>query len=91
MELRYPVYRLPKNNFVVQLVPFLNYGQGWNTGDVADPPINELASVGVGLQIRYGDFFNARIDWANPLGKDLFRDGNSLQDDGIFFTITISP
>ena len=91
MELRFPVYRLPQNKFVVQLVPFLHYGQGWNSGELSDPPINELASVGIGLQLRYGDFFNARIDWANPLGKDLFQDGNSLQDDGIFFTITISP
>ncbi len=91
MELRFPVYRLPKERFVVQLIPFLNYGQGWNTGEEADPPINELASVGIGLQLQYGDWFNARIDWANPLGKDLFQGGNSLQDDGVFFTITISP
>ncbi|MGK7957061.1 MAG: ShlB/FhaC/HecB family hemolysin secretion/activation protein [Crocosphaera sp.] len=91
MELRFPVYRLPQDRFVVQLVPFLNYGQGWNSGDTPDPPINELASVGIGLQVQYGDFFNARLDWANPLGKELFQGGNSLQDDGIFFTITISP
>ena len=91
MELRFPVYRFPKDKFVVQLVPFLHYGQGWNSGDDSDPPINELSSVGLGLQVQYGDFFNARIDWANPLGKDLFQGGNSLQDDGIFFTITISP
>ncbi|WP_300509998.1 ShlB/FhaC/HecB family hemolysin secretion/activation protein [Crocosphaera sp.] len=91
MELRFPVYHIPQNQFLVQLVPFVNYGQGWNSGDLPDPPINELGSVGIGLQVRYGDFFNARIDWANPLGKDLFQGGNSLQDDGIFFTITISP
>ncbi|WP_107670205.1 ShlB/FhaC/HecB family hemolysin secretion/activation protein [Cyanothece sp. BG0011] len=91
MELRFPVYRLPKDRFVVQIVPFLNYGQGWNTGEEPDPPINELASVGVGLQVQYGDFFNARLDWANRLGKELFQGGESLQDDGIFFTITISP
>ncbi|EAZ90880.1 Surface antigen variable number [Crocosphaera chwakensis CCY0110] len=91
IELRFPVYRLPKNRVVVQLVPFLNYGQGWNSGEETDPPINELASVGVGLQVRYGDFFNARLDWANPLGKELFQGGDSLQDDGIFFTIIISP
>ncbi len=91
MELRFPVYRLPKDRFVVQIVSFLNYGQGWNSGEEADPPINELASVGVGLQVQYGDFFNARLDWANPLGKELFQGGESLQDDGIFFTITISP
>ncbi|MDJ0597399.1 MAG: ShlB/FhaC/HecB family hemolysin secretion/activation protein [Crocosphaera sp.] len=91
MELHFPVYRLPRDKFVVQLVPFLNYGQGWNSGNDPDPPINELASVGVGLQLQYGNFFNARIDWANPLGKDLLQGGNSLQNDGIFFTITISP
>ncbi|MDJ0730239.1 MAG: ShlB/FhaC/HecB family hemolysin secretion/activation protein [Crocosphaera sp.] len=91
MELRFPVYRLPQDRFVVQIIPFLNYGQGWNSGDDPDPPINELASVGIGLQVQYGNFFNARIDWANPLGKELFQGGNSLQDDGIFFTITISP
>ncbi|MGB5595054.1 MAG: ShlB/FhaC/HecB family hemolysin secretion/activation protein, partial [Crocosphaera sp.] len=60
-------------------------------GDDPDPPINELASVGVGLQVQYGSVFTARLDWANRLGKELFQGGDSLQDDGIFFTITISP
>ena len=48
MELRFPVYRLPENHLVVQLVPFLNYGQGWNSGELSAPPINELGSVGIG-------------------------------------------
>lgn len=91
MELRFPIYRLPRDRFVVQFIPFLNYGQGWNSGEETDPPINELASVGIGLQVQYGDFFNARLNWANSLGKDLFQGGESLQDDGIFFTIKISP
>jgi hemolysin activation/secretion protein len=91
MEVRLPVYSIPKNGFLLQVVPFVNYGQGWNSGDDPDPPINELASVGVGLQVQYGSIFNARIDWANRLGKELFQGGESLQDDGIFFTITISP
>ncbi len=91
MEIRLPVVRIPEDRFLVHLVPFLNYGQGWNSGNESDPPINELASVGIGLQVQYGKFFNARIDWANRLGRELFQEGNSLQDDGISFTITISP
>ncbi|MEA5536238.1 ShlB/FhaC/HecB family hemolysin secretion/activation protein [Crocosphaera sp. XPORK-15E] len=91
MEVRLPIYRITKDKVLVQIIPFFNYGQGWNSGNTPDPQINELASVGVGLQLQYGSLFNARIDWANRLGKELFQGGNSLQDDGIFFTITISP
>lgn len=91
MELRLPIYRMSKDRLVVQVVPFLQYGQGWNSGNTPDPSINELASVGLGLQIQYNRIFNARIDLVNRLGKELFQGGDSLQDDGIFFTITISP
>ena len=91
MEIRLPIYRLPQDKLVVQLIPFIQYGQGWNSGRTPDPPINELASVGLGLQLQYGSFFNARIDWANRLGKEIFQGGDSLQDDGIFFRINISP
>ncbi|ACK67411.1 Polypeptide-transport-associated domain protein ShlB-type [Rippkaea orientalis PCC 8801] len=91
MELRFPIFRLPRENLVLQLIPFATYGQGWNSGLSPDPPINELASIGLGFQIQYNNIFSARIDWAHPLGKDIFLEGSSLQDQGINFTINISP
>ncbi|HAC63101.1 MAG TPA: peptide transporter, partial [Cyanothece sp. UBA12306] len=91
MEIRFPVYRLPREKFLVQLIPFATYGQGWNSGVASDPPINELASIGLGLQIQYGKLFNARINWANRLGKEIFLEGSSLQDQELTFTINISP
>ncbi|GBF85107.1 hemolysin activation/secretion protein [Aphanothece sacrum FPU3] len=91
LEFRIPIYRMSKDNFVVQIVPFANIGTGWNSGNAPNPSIDTLASIGLGLQVQYGNVFSARLDWANRLGKELLQNGNSLQDNGFLFTINISP
>ncbi len=90
-EIRIPVYRQSQENLVIQLIPFVTYGQGWNSGQSLDPPINELGSIGLGLQIQYNTFLTVRIDLANRLGKQIFLEGDSLQDQNLVFTITINP
>lgn len=89
MELRIPLYRLPQQDAVLHLIPFVDFGMGWNNGDFT-PAINTLASVGMGLQWRYSDHFNARIDVGIPLGRVPFE-GNTWQDRGIVFTVIMSP
>ena len=90
MEVRLPVLRIPDEKILVQIVPFADLGYGSNVGEAFEPPVDTLASVGIGLQFQYSNKVSARLDWANRLGRVPFVEGNTLQDQGWLFTITIS-
>ncbi len=90
LELRVPIYRIPEEKAVLQIIPFVNWGTGWNN-EIPNPETNTLASVGLGLQWQYGKTFNARLDWGKRLGKVPYIEGNSWQDNGIVFSVTITP
>ena len=87
-EIRLPILQLVnqknQNEVLLQMVPFLNYGMGWNT-DTISPYPNNLASVGLGLLLQLGDF-NARVDYGIPL-VSVPGDKNTWQENGIYFTI----
>ncbi|NJM90222.1 MAG: ShlB/FhaC/HecB family hemolysin secretion/activation protein [Hydrococcus sp. RU_2_2] len=84
-EVRLPVLRVPEWQAVLQVIPFVNYGIGWNTNiDTPDP--NDLASVGVGLLWRQGDDLNIRLDWGIPL-MDVEGEKRTWQENGFYFTI----
>lgn len=85
-EIRFPLLIIPdgEQEGVLQFVPFVDYGMGWNT-DLPSPSYNHLASIGIGLLWQLGDF-NARIDWGIPL-IDVPRNPNSWQENGLYFTI----
>ncbi len=91
VEFRLPLVRLPRENAVLQLIPFVDFGTGWNSGNVANPAVNTLASIGLGLQWQYSDRFSARLDFAHRLGEVPFFSDNTWQDNGILFTIIMSP
>ncbi len=90
IELRLPIFRAPQQATLVQLIPFVDFGTGWNSAGSNNPDPNILASAGVGLQWQQGEHFSARIDWAIPLGRVPFE-GNTWQDNGIVFSIIFSP
>lgn len=87
VELRVPIFRIDDWDSLVQITPFVDYGKGWNNGDRADPDPSHLVSVGVGLLWQVSDRVTARVDWGIPL-NEVDSSGDSLQEDGIFFTIT---
>jgi hemolysin activation/secretion protein len=87
MELRVPLFNEPEDKIVLQLVPFFDFGVGWNNGDRPDPVEDTLASLGVGLLFRYGDDLNARVDWGIPLIEVDSRD-RTLQEEGFTFSVT---
>lgn len=88
-EARLPILRLRQEGMLLQLIPFVDFGIGWNVkGPVPSP--NTLASVGLGLSWQYGDKITARLDWGIPL-TPIKATGTSLQEQGIYFSITISP
>ncbi|MCU0534497.1 MAG: BamA/TamA family outer membrane protein [Hydrococcus sp. Prado102] len=84
-EVRLPVLRVPDWQAVLQVIPFINYGIGWNTNiDTPDP--NDLASVGLGLLWQQGDDLTIRLDWGIPL-MDVEGEKRTWQENGVYFSI----
>ncbi|MEM8505470.1 MAG: ShlB/FhaC/HecB family hemolysin secretion/activation protein, partial [Cyanobacteria bacterium P01_D01_bin.1] len=82
-EVRLPLLRNPDKGRLLQIVPFVDAGYGWNvTEDDPDP----LASVGFGLLFQQGRF-NARVDWGIPLISADIEDRDSFQENGLYFTL----
>ncbi|MEM9213156.1 MAG: ShlB/FhaC/HecB family hemolysin secretion/activation protein [Cyanobacteria bacterium P01_F01_bin.150] len=88
-EVRIPVLRVRDWDGLLQVTPFFDVGKGWNL-DATDPDPSTLASVGLGLRWTMGDSLTARFDWGIPL-IDVDNDGDTLQEDGIYFSINFSP
>ena len=88
-EIRATIIRIPKWDTSLQLTPFVDFGKVWNTDDVKFDK-NTLVSVGVGLRLQVSDNFAARLDWGIPL-VDLETNGDTLQEDGIYFSLELTP
>ncbi|MDJ1185435.1 ShlB/FhaC/HecB family hemolysin secretion/activation protein [Roseofilum casamattae] len=84
-EVQIPVVRVPAVSGILHLIPFVDFGVGWNERDL-DLEENLLVGTGLGLSWQMSDRFTARIDWGIPL-TDLSSDGDSWQENGIYFSI----
>ncbi|MEL6383633.1 MAG: ShlB/FhaC/HecB family hemolysin secretion/activation protein [Cyanobacteria bacterium J06626_18] len=90
-EVRLPILRIPEWDSTVQLIPFVDFGAGWNSGPrIAPPDPNTLASAGVGLQWQTSDNFTARLDWGIPL-IDAGSTGDTWQENGLTFSVIYTP
>ncbi|MGP1371849.1 MAG: ShlB/FhaC/HecB family hemolysin secretion/activation protein [Almyronema sp.] len=89
-EVRVPILRAEEIDGLLQVIPFVDFGMGWNNGDRPDPDPHNLFSVGLGLQWQMGDRFSARLDWGIPL-VEVNAKGDSLQDNGLYFSINWNP
>ena len=85
-EIQLPIARVEKIVGVLQIIPFIDFGVGWNNGAFEDPDPNSLLGIGLGLQWRMGDNFNARLDWGIPL-IDFDLEKRTWQENGIYFVI----
>lgn len=88
-ELRATIIRIPQWQTSIQLIPFLDFGKVWNLDNVASDK-NTLVSTGLGLRLQVRDYFVARLDWGIPL-VDLEVESNTLQEDGIYFSLEFNP
>jgi len=93
-ELRIPVgkLRLPyladtEEAGTLQIVPFYDYGRGWNVATPTPYPPN-ISGVGAGLRWLVGSGIIAEFYYAKALRHvDV---GNSLEDRGIYFRLTMN-
>ena len=88
-EVRIPILRVPQVKGVLQVVPFLDAGTGWNNGS-NNPNPNTLVGVGIGLLWRQSDYLTARLDWGIPLVSADSRN-RTWQESGVYFSIVITP
>ena len=96
VELRLPIFREPRQEMVLQIVPFVDFGSAWNNSGEADrfrrinPDPSTLVSVGLGLRYQLGERLTARFDWGIPLVEIDSRD-RTLQENGFYFSIIYNP
>lgn len=89
IELSVPL--LTEQNHVLRLTPFIDFGTGWNYARAqplpgTDTSTDTLLSTGVGLSYQFKDNLFARLNWGIPL-LSLEAQGNSLQEDGLTFSL----
>ena len=88
-EIRVTIVRIPQWKASLQLTPFLDFGKVWNSDDVT-LNTNTLVSTGIGLRLQISDYFAARLDYGIPL-VDLATNGNTLQEEGLYFSLELKP
>ncbi len=86
LEFHYP---LPTINIPLQnrftLVPFMDYGLGWNHHSQTD----ELHSVGIGLNWELDKYLKAEIYYAHDLITAVDKTDHNLQDEGVHFNVSV--
>ncbi|MEH1911617.1 MAG: ShlB/FhaC/HecB family hemolysin secretion/activation protein [Nostoc sp.] len=89
-EVQVPILRLPQIDSTLQVVPFADFGVGWNSSGRENPDPNILAAVGLGLRWSQSDRFTVRLDWGIPL---ISVDSNerTLQENGLYFSLFYNP
>ncbi|QKQ78000.1 ShlB/FhaC/HecB family hemolysin secretion/activation protein [Nostoc sp. TCL240-02] len=89
-EVQVPILRLPKIDSTLQVIPFVDFGVGWNSSDKENPNPNTLAAVGLGLRWSQGDRFTVRLDWGVPL-ISVESNERTLQENGLYFSLLYNP
>jgi hemolysin activation/secretion protein len=85
-EFRWPILRLPQQQQLLQIVPFIDTGTGWNSFDVPNPDPQTLLSIGLGFNWQWGETISARIDWGYPL-MQVNSLNDTWQNSGFTFSI----
>jgi hemolysin activation/secretion protein len=89
-EVQVPILRLPQIDSTLQVIPFVDFGVGWNSSDQQNPDPNTLAAVGLGLRWSQGDRFTVRLDWGIPL-VSVDSNNRTLQENGLYFSLLYNP
>ena len=85
-ELRIP---LTRNTNRLQLTPFIDSGYGWNN-KTPNASTQFLLGTGIGLRWQAASGLFLRTDYGISL-TDVDNRGSSLQDNGLYFSVTYQP
>jgi hemolysin activation/secretion protein len=85
-EFRWPIVRLSRQKQLLQIIPFIDTGTGWNSFGVPSPNPQTLLSIGLGFNWQWGETISARVDWGYPLIQ-VNSLNNTWQNSGFTFSI----
>ena len=91
VEGRIPILRVFNEQGVLQIVPFVDFGTGWNNepGRFFEDA-DTVVSTGLGLRWRWNEYLSARVDFGIPLvSVGNIRSG--FADQEVFFSVVIRP
>ena len=89
LELRIPLWSKADGSSSLQLAPFFDIGQSWNTQRGEASP-RTLASVGIGLRASLTRYLSGQIYWGHRLKSVPEPADHDLQDDGVQFSLVAS-
>ena len=86
-EVRIPILRDRYTKPIMHLIPFFDYGIGWNAE--GDRDRESIYSLGLGLNYKPTDYVNMSLYWGHAFEDFDTKDDDDLQDYGIHFQIRI--
>jgi hemolysin activation/secretion protein len=86
-ELRIPVYKDRYGKPLVYLIPFFDFGTGWNTEGPKDR--ETIYSAGLGVTYNPSDYVNMAVYWGHAFKDFDIPNDDDLQDYGIHFQLRI--
>ncbi len=89
-EVRVPILRIPELPLLLQVIPFVDVGTGWNSGLRPNPSNSTLLSAGLGLRLQVSNQLIARFDWGIPLNT-FSPNARTWQENGLYFSLTYTP
>lgn len=91
-EARFPVMRTANRRPIISIGPLFDLGWVWNnsTNPAGAVPNNVIAGLGMGLLVQPTPNLDLKLEYAAPL-LNLPGQVDSLQSDGIYFSLTVRP
>jgi hemolysin activation/secretion protein len=89
LEVRLPLFAEEAWQIELQLAPFVDLGNSWNTKRPEGSP-RTLASVGVGLRAVFRHNLYGEIYWGHRLQSVHEPENGDLQDEGVQFSVVAS-
>ncbi len=87
-EVRLPIFTPSESKQILQVVPFLDFGLGWNqpNNPSPNPAPSKIAAGGLGLRYQSGANFNARLDYGIPF-TSIDLTNRTGQERGFYFSL----
>jgi hemolysin activation/secretion protein len=87
-EARFPIFSTAESKQLLQVVPFFDFGYGWNkpNNPNPDPTPSTIAAAGLGLRYQGGDNFTAKLDYGIPF-TSIDNTKRTGQEKGLYFSL----
>lgn len=89
LEVRIPVLRRNRGPLRLFLVPFADFGHGWDESGPAKQRTDTIASLGIGLRFTLFDAVRGEFQYGGRLTGAPGENGTGIQRHGLHFRVTV--